>query len=224
MFGKKKSSALKVAIIGGDAKEKHYLARGYDSTWEIWGLNAIRPDTPRREIRSWDPIPWARMYNLHRFEHLNRDCYEYIIWDTEWSKRNPEIPLYVVDTWHGLLENERLFPLATLGKITPRGGRYHAGSFDMLVAHAILEGATEIALHGIGLALDSPRAEPISARACLEYWCGVAEGRGIKVTTAEDCDIFLQYHLLKSSTVYGYDDVKLIEDRHENSDHPRKGR
>jgi len=92
------------------------------------------------------------------------------------------------------------------------------------VAHAILEGATEIALHGIGLALDSPRAEPISARACLEYWCGVAEGRGIKVTTAEDCDIFLQYHLLKSSTVYGYDDVKLIEDRHENSDHPRKGR
>jgi len=221
MFGRKKNPALKVAIIGGAAKEQYFTGRHESPGWEIWGLNAIRPDARQPP---WKPIRWARMFNLHRFAHLNRDCYEYIVWDTAFSKANPKIPVYVVDTWHGLLENEVLFPVNDLLRLTPRGGRYHAGSFDMLVAYAILEGAAEIALHGIGLALDSWRAEPISARACLEYWCGVAEGRGIRVTTTEDCDIFHQYHLLKSNTVYGFDDVKLIEDHHENRNHPRPGR
>lgn len=217
-FGKTK---LKVAIIGGASKEQYFSGRHESPGWEVWGLNGIRPDARQQ---AWKPIRWARMFNLHRFAHLNRDCYEYIIWDTAFSKANPKVPVYVIDTWHGLLENEVIFPLKDLIRLTPRGGRYHAGSFDMLVAYAILEGATEIALHGIGLALDSWRAEPISARACLEYWCGVAEGRGIEVTTTEDCDIFHQYHLLKSNTVYGFDDVKLIEGQHEHRDHPRPGR
>ena len=55
--------------------------------------------------------------------------------------------------------------------------------------------------------------EPISARACLEYWLGVAEGRGVRVTVAEDCDIFAFYHLVKSNMVYGYDDTPIFEDR-----------
>jgi len=209
---------LKVAIIGGAAREEQFLGQHEGPGWEIWGLNSIRPDG--RE-KGWQPIRWARMFNLHRFEHLNRDAYQYILWDTAWSKANPQIPIYVIDTWHGLLERERLFPVASLARLTPRGGRYHAGSFDMLVAYAILEGAAEIALHGIGLALDSWREEPISARACLEYWCGVAEGRGIRVTASEDCDIFAQYHLVKSHSVYGYDDIRLIVDPERERGKPR---
>ena len=206
---------LRVAIIGGAAKEKYFAAADYGKRyhpWEIWGLNSQRPDQ-RMDDRRWPPIPWARMFNLHRFEHLNRDCYEYIVWDTAWSKAHPKVPIYVVDTWHGLLANEQLFPLEQLAKLTPRGGLYHAGSFDMLVAYAVLLGAEQICLHGVALALDSIRDEPISARACLEYWCGVAEGRDCQVLTTPDSDIFLQYHLVKSKTVYGYDDVRLIEDR-----------
>ena len=80
-----------------------------------------------------------------------------------------------------------------------------------MVAFAALLKAKEISLHGIGLNMES--REPISARACLEYWCGVAAGRGAKITVAKDCDLFLQYHVVKSRTVYGYDDVRLVEDR-----------
>jgi hypothetical protein len=202
---------LKVAIIAGGAKEANFLDPKTSGQWEVWGLNAIRPNERLRG--SWvRPITWARMFNLHRFEHLNRDCPEYIYTDSEWAKRNREVPFYVVDSWHGLLPNEHLFPIADLQSL-PRGGLYHAGSLDMLVAYAVHLGAVAISLHGIGLSLDSHRDEPISARACLEYWCGVAEGRGRNVSAAPDCDIFYQYHLVRSRSVYGFDDVQLIERR-----------
>lgn len=201
---------LKVAIICGAAKEKYFARARYDWSWEIWGLNSIRPDQ-RMSDQRWAPITWSRMFNLHRFAHLNRDCPEYITWDMHWSKANPRVPVYVCDHWHGLLANEVIFPRERLGQqLGPRGGKYHAGSIDMMVALAIAEGAVEIVLHGVGLALDSARGEPISARACLEYWCGVAEGRGVKVRTMPDCDIFRQYHLVVSDTTYGFDDVKLV--------------
>lgn len=209
---------LKVAILGGAAKEKYFTRAQYDHTWEIWGLNSIRPDQ-RADQSRWAPIRWARMFNLHRFEHLNRDAYQYLILDMDWSKNNPRVPMCVVDSWHGLLANEHLFQREELRTLSPRGGRYHAGSFDMLVAYALFEGATEIVLHGICLALDSARSEPISARACLEYWCGVAEGRGVMVVVQPDCDIFRQYHLVASDTTYGFDDVKLVveaRDLHKN--------
>lgn len=205
---------LKIAMIGGGAKSKFFKGRGYDFGWEIWGLNAIRPQERLSDQDPWPRINWARMFNLHRFDHLNRDCPEYIFWDSSWSKANPKVPVYVIDSWHGMLANERLFPLEAIKhRLAPRGGFYHAGSFDMLVAYAIFLGATEIAIHGVTLATDSAVAEPISARACLEYWCGFAEGRGIKVTCTEDSNLFYQYHLVKSNSVYGYDDVRLIEDR-----------
>lgn len=199
---------LRVAIIGGGAKEKYFVGAKYDHSWEIWGLNSIRPD--QRMENRWDRIRWAKMFNLHRFDHLNRDCPEYITWDMHWSKANPQVPIYVVDSWHGLLANEHLFPHKMLQDLTPRGGKYHAGSIDMMVAYATALGAVQIAIHGVSLALDSARSEPISARACLEYWCGVAEGRGVEVIARPDCDIFRQYHLVVSDTTYGYDDVKLV--------------
>lgn len=205
-----KREPLRVAIIAGGAKMRYFEAANYDWRWQVWGLNAIRPDG-KQSMQRWRPIRWARMFNLHRFEHLNRDCYEYILADTDWAKENPRVPFYVCDSWHGLLPNEVIYPLESLHyTLPPRGGRYHAGSIDMLVALAIHEGAVEIALHGVGLALDSPRAEPISARACLEYWCGYAQGRGVEITVHPDCDLFRQYHLVASDTIYGFDDVKLL--------------
>jgi len=189
---------MKVAIIGGRIRTGE--ATSYDKTWEIWGLNAIRPRWIKR---------WHRMFNLHRFAHLERDCPEYIDADATWSRRNPKVPFYVVDSWKGWLANQILFPQKELAKM-PRGN-YHAGSFDWMVAFAIHLKAEIISLHGIGLNLESN--EPISARACLEYWCGYAQGRGIAVWIDHHSDPFHQYHIVKSDSVYGYDDVRLVEDR-----------
>lgn len=191
---------MKVAIIGPSAHPTAGVF--YDESWRIWGLNSVH-----RTHRA----PWAKMFNLHRLAHLERDVPRYVDWDTVFSRRNPRVPVYVVDSWRGLLKNQVLFPRQKLVH-QPRGD-YHASSFDWMVAYAIHLKATRIHLHGARFVLDSPREEPISAQACLEYWCGYAEGRGISVVEHRDCEMFLQYHLVASRSVYGYDDVQMVEDR-----------
>lgn len=194
---------MRVAIIGNGASP--HAGASYDERWQLWGMNSSYRAHPGLERR------WDRMFNLHRLAHLERDCPEYVDWDAAWSRRHPKVPMVVVDSWGKLLTNQAIFPRAALQK-QPRGD-YHASSFDWLVAYAIHLKATMIHIHGAKFALDSPREEPISARACLEYWCGYAEGRGITVREHSDCEMFVQYHLVQSRTVYGYDDVKMVEHR-----------
>lgn len=190
-----------VIIVGGAAKEKKMP---WDNTGvEFWGLNAIRPD--------WMRNRWTRWFNLHRYAHLQRDWAEGVEREIQWANQNPKVPFYVLDDWTNqniaLLPNRVIFPYH-MGY--PRD-TYHAGSFDMLVAFALFEGFSTIHLRGVKLG--DPHAEPISARACLEYWIGFAEARGVTVTVGDDCELLAQYHLVKSHTTYGWDDVKLIEER-----------
>lgn len=193
---------MKIVIIGNAASPMAGVL--YDKTWKRWGINSVH--------RTHNPgAKWSAMFNLHRLAHLERDCPQYVDWDATFSRRNPKVPMVVIDSWKGLLQNQLIFPRASLAK-QPRPD-YHASSFDWMVAYAVRLGATAINIHGAQFALDSPRHEPISARACLEYWCGYAEGRGIAVREHSDCEMFLQYHLVASHSVYGYDDVTMVENR-----------
>ena len=196
---------MKVAIVGGATQALNEIGpKIQDPEWEIWGLNAIRPP--------WNPR-WTRMFNLHLWAHLVRDWAHGVRADINWAQANPTIPFYVLDPWRpGTLPNERIFPREELSHLEFARNDYHAGSFDWLVAFAVLLGADEISLHGINLFNET--GEPISARPCLEYWCGYAAGRGTRVSVASDCAaLFAQYHYVRSNTVYGYDDVQLIEER-----------
>lgn len=190
--------AVKVTIIGGGSKKEHF---DLEAAGEVWGLNAIRPAWVGR---------WDRMFNIHMHWHLVRDWEKGLKKERAWVRRNPDVPFYVTDDWPKRdYPSQVVFPRDDLAKQVR--GSYHAGSFDWMVAFAIHLGAEEIALHGVGLNLEF--GEPISARACLEYWCGYAEGLGVTVTAAPDCELFKQFHLVKSDSVYGYDDVQIVEDR-----------
>lgn len=196
----------KVVIFGGNAKKKYFK---YDERAEYWMINGQQSGA---RFGGWGPPP-DRCFNLHRYKLLKYYKYNF---DNEisWSLRNPSVPIYTFDKWsHGKIKNTlagwQQFPLDKLLKM-PRG-RYHCGTFDWLVAYAIYLGVREIEFHGVGLCLEA--GEPISARACLEYWCGYAEGKGIKITMAKDCDPFHFYHLVKSHLTYGLDDTPIYEDR-----------
>lgn len=194
---------MKVAIIGNGAAPG--AATMYDDTWTFWGMNSVHR---RRDLY----VPrWALMFNLHRLAHLERDCPQYVDWDSVFSRRNPKVPMVVCDSWKGLLKNQVIYPRAAIAKM-PRG-EYHASSFDMMVALAIHQKAELIHLHGANFATDSPREEPISARACLEYWCGYAQGRGIDVIPVRSHGLFKQFHLVMTDSYYGFDDVHMIEER-----------
>lgn len=184
---------------------------------EVWGLNNCR--------FAWANEWWTRFFNLHKYENLRRYNYD-VERDVEWFRVRPDVRLYTLDAWPELkdvrIANTNIFPVEELAGILARHRTsYHCGSFDWMVAYALaLNGVDHIVLHGVSLLIEA--GEPISARACLEYWCGVAEGRGVDVTAAPDCDIFSFYHLVKSNLVYGLDDTPIYEDRTKVADVPYK--
>jgi len=138
-------------------------------------------------------------------KHLEKEWEYGLFQDILWANQNKNIPFYICDKWKDV-PTAIIFPRDKM-----RFGRYnyHCGSFDWMIAFAIYKGAKEIELHGINLTFEW--GEPISARACLEYWCGYAEAKGIKITT-KNCFIFHPYQMVRTNKVYGYDHFNLIED------------
>lgn len=195
-------SGLKVAIVGGVAKKSGGLLE-LDRSWEFWGLNNCIPQ--------WLGPKYVRLdkwFHLHRRSELVAEIPAHVEWFEDWANQHDEIEIVLLEPW-AALPNAVIFPREELSKM-PRAD-YHCGSFDWMVAYALHLGATEIFLTGIKLHTES--GEPISSGPCLEYWCGYAEGLGVKVTVANDCDLFFNWHLVKSHYVYGYDKWDLIENR-----------
>lgn len=191
----------KIAIVSPGTKQA--VLDELDDSWAIWGINSAH-----RKLRA----RWGLMFNLHRYAHLERDCPEYIDWDADFSKLNPSVPIVVIDDWGGRLKNQVIFPGEGIASTAPRGW-YHASSFDWLVATSVWMKADQILIAGTRFALDGPGDEPISAQACLEYWCGYAEGRGCRIVVGGGTTLFKQYHIVESDSVYGYDDVCMVERR-----------
>lgn len=200
---------MKVWIVGGRAREEFFKPT---AGTEIWGLNSIRPKFVPK---------WHRMFNLHMFEHLERDWLTGLVKERDWANEHPDVPFYILDEWpREILPNQVIFPRADIEAfpyVNPSRKSYHSSSFDWMVAFALVNGLiggeelTQLTIQGVSLNMES--GEPISSRACLEYWCGIAEGLGVTVDITPECGLFAQYHLVKSRSVYGYDDIQLIEDR-----------
>lgn len=196
----------KAVILGGGtrlADEVKDLAN--EKGTEIWCLNAIRPH--------WlNPRKISKCFNLHRYPHLQRDWAGGLKMEAEWAAIFPEVPFYVIGPWpKKVLPNQIQFPRHKLDELEPNA-QYHSSSIDMMLCLAWAEGFDEIVIHGINF--QNETGEPISARCCLEYWIGRAQGAGVAVTVAEDCDsLFKQFHYVKSNSYYGYDDIHMVEDR-----------
>jgi len=192
---------MKIVIVGGYPIQDRAAVYEHGEDWEYWGINAIHID--------WLPVrKWSRWFNLHHYKTLKTEWKHGLAAEIAWHHIHNNVPCYVLESWDGIIPNERIFPRKKLERMSR--GWYHCGSFDWMVAYAVSLGAEEIALHGIGLAMES--GEPMSAHACLEYWCGYAEGKGCKVTT-KDCNLFYNWHLVRDHKAYGYDDWDMIEDR-----------
>jgi len=191
---------LKVAIFGGESKEAS--AALVDRSWQIWGLNLVGPGWLFKSYVGID-----KMFHLHKRDDLQKDIPLHLDAFEKWALEHPEVEYVLLEPWEKL-PKATIFPHWILREL-PRGA-YHCSSFDWMISYALHLGATEILLSGIKMRSDG---EPISATPCIEYWCGYAEGRGVKVTAAPDCDLFYNYHLVRSRYVYGYDSWDLIEDR-----------
>lgn len=192
---------MKVAIVAGSAKAKDGILN-LGSGYEIWGLNGCWP--------AWLMGSYVRLdkwFHIHKRADLLKDIPEHVDNFETWAKKHPEIEFVLLEPWDAI-PDATIFPHEELRKM-PRGD-YHCSSIDWMIAYAIHLRADEIVLSGIQMRAEG---EPISATPCIEYWCGYAQGFGIDVTVTPSCDLFYNYHMVRSRYVYGYDSWDLIEDR-----------
>jgi hypothetical protein len=183
--------ADKVCIIAfGKSK---LLAPFGDKSFEFWGFNDPMYDVPT--------LLFDRFFQLHATDYL-ASYYEPWLKDRVTWQRQDHLPIYMQEEYEAFPQSIR-FPKEAIEALTPRGW-YHAATMDWLTAFAILEGFKEI--HWYGLGKNGFNGEPISCRPCLEYWFGVAEGRGIKIHVAKGSDCFKIYQYMESERQYAWDE------------------
>jgi len=164
----------KVAIVGcGRTRDK---APYDDPEWEIWGLNEI--DQERAD----------RWFELHPMDVQSQ-------YELNWLKECKK-PVYLIELTDLVPQGVR-YPIEKV--LSAKGARdYFTSTFAYQVALAIYEGFEEIGLWGVPFFRGSPREQTVE-RMCLEWWLGLAEGKGIKVTTVPSDKLISHPHR------YGFD-------------------
>lgn len=172
----------KIAIIGFTPTRDE--APWADPTFEKWACNNLhlhlRPDQP-----------WDRLYDLHDYKTISSDkAHEAFL-------RTCDKPVFVWQPrpeWPASVE----FPKQD---VLDSFGNYFTNSISWMVAHAILEGVTELHIYGVDLAQGTEYA---NQRPSCEHMLGVAQGRGVKIFIPQTSD------LLKTGALYGVDDDSFI--------------
>ena len=167
----------KVAIIG--AGRGRADAPWQDDSFCWWGLNEIAQ--PRAD----------RWFELHPMVVQNAR-------ELAWLSTCPA-PCYVLDLAEcagpSFVQHAVQYPLDRVVHATTLRS-YFTCTFAYQIALAVAEGAETIGLWGIELFLGSARERTVE-RMCVEYWLGVAEGRGIEIVSDSG--------LAKQGPLYGYD-------------------
>lgn len=207
----RKKKALAVMICG--------FHRGADVWRDALVWKAEDQDAETRELWTFNPLGDTRMaahehidrhFELHPlWVHRAKGRDQYVHWVNSREVFSPEMKVYAQDgpdTIGGAFP----FPIDSKAMLAlPRGGKYHAGSVDMLVAFALTVHVDHILIRG----MNYEYGEPYSARACLEYWCGVAEGRGVSVDVTDSPTMLRNvarfgpgvHDIDTRNPIYGYD-------------------
>ncbi len=170
----------RVAILGATPTNRH--APLEDPSWEIWGLNRIL--SPHYD---WQGRFRAdRWFELHPMSVQSRE-------DLAWIRTCP-VPLYTLGD-HPELPLAVRFPL---GFVEDLGRDLFSCTFCYQIALAVAEGFKVIGLYGVDLDLGDYRERTLE-RACVLWWLGFAEGRGVSIVLPKES------RLLNHPKRYGYD-------------------
>lgn len=175
--GRVQCEHTKLAIIGAGWGRDTFPWE--DESWCVQALNEIYQ--PRFD-RHWELHPMAVQNER----------------ELAWLASCPT-PCYVLDLAEaqGKVANAVEYPLERVLDVT-KGRRYFTCTFAFQVALAVADGFKEIGLWGVELDFGTIR-ERLVEKPCVEYWLGLAEGRGVKVTLP------LGSTLLQRDYLYGYD-------------------
>lgn len=189
----------KVCLVG--FAESIYEAPWLDNSYEFWGLNNLHEyiDVAGRGFTRW--------FNLHHPKHMKDDWYRNWPAHQAWARIQRWLPIYTPEVWEDCPTTVQ-FPKAEVEQLP--FGWYHASTIDWMIALALREGFEEIALYGLNM---TESGEPISARACIEFWLGQAAARGVGVRIPASSHLMKIFHLVQSEIQYGFEEFHLVERR-----------
>jgi hypothetical protein len=173
----------KIAIIGTTISL--HDAPYDDPDWEIWGLNGGYIVLQQKR---WDK--WFDLHDLDILKEIHHD--EYLPFLKSAGDR-----LYMNKKYEEF-PDANVFPYNDL---VSKYGNYFTNTIAWLIALAIEQEPEEIGIWGVNMACDT---EYFHQRPCCEYFMGIAEGKGIKVTIPESSE------LLKGTHLYGVEDLPSI--------------
>lgn len=177
--------ADKVAIVA--AGPTWMEAPFEDPSFEFWALNAAHRMFEGSIATRWFQLhlPGSGEGHIDEADHI------------AWLKESHNIPIYMTK-YYDTYPSSIAYPFAKVVKLcSPDSGPYFTNTVDYMVALAIMEEFKEIHLFGADFIADEDN-DYYKRRQSLEYYCGQAKGRGIKVVIPDDCA------LLKAEYVYGF--------------------
>lgn len=183
----------KVAICG-TAPSSLDEAPWADPEWEIWGTSRLYKTIP-------DSV-WDVWFELHDLETIGKgwDCTD----DQREERRQEHLdylreqarPVYVQPEYEDEWPSAVGYPLDEVFEEFP--SRYFTNHISWMLALALYQRVDEIGIYGVDMAMSGGEYE--YQRPSVEYFIGIARGRGVPVEVPDTCD------LLKTTRLYGVDD------------------
>lgn len=186
----------KIALLG-TASTSAMQAPYEDPSWEIWNHSGNWVHNKRFDV----------YFELHSVRTLkeagNPPGY------FEFLKANSD--KLVVGHPNGAWQTAKLYPLQEITELFPR--KYFTSSMSFMIAMAILthindkkaggNGIAELGLWGVDMITSGEYAHQ---KGCCEYYLGVAETLGIKITLPFESPI------LRCNAMYAFDNLKMAEE------------
>ncbi len=175
----------KVALIGGSESTLRY-APWDDPSWKLWAHASCRQKCARMPDLLFDLHPKA-LWSDPVKKHWDPQYVGWLKQNTTpiyMQQRDPEAPASLEYPYHRIMAEWGQYP-------------YVANQVGWMVALALTEGVTHIAVYGCEYAHDT---EYGPQRGSAEFWLGVAIGRGVQVCLPPTSTLLREPRLL-----YGYE-------------------
>lgn len=170
--------------MGVQRKKVNILAMGSSrNDFEVLQLMEQRPDV-LKDAETWGINYMGAIKKLDRIIHLD-PVHPYLGHDVVRDMCDGALkdgtPFYTSHK-HPFYSNHVVYPFDFV--VQNLGSHYLNGSVAYAVALAIAEGYTDIGLFGADFSYPNAHVSE-SGRACVEYWMGVAAGRGVRFIVAQ---------------------------------------
>lgn len=231
---KRDRTGKKTVALVGMAQTSRHAAPFNDYEVDIWVLNESHAHNYLKRITrmfqlhpEWDylrgnnfndphypefikNLPWTeeevkRLENMNTYKELPRGFPEVKVGNL---RRPEDVEIVLIKPNDDIPGKKSLYPFKEIMDSygNQKSVRYFTSSGPYMIALAIHEGYERIEVYGFEM---SSATEYAYQKPCMEFWLGVALGKGLDIYVPPGCSL-----LGETTTLYGYDKVPGYTDMH----------